>query len=103
MLEVTTQRGTCVRAFRHADGSRALPGISVAAKTGTLIGAHPARMFSWFTAFASTPRPEVAVAVVLGNDIHWRTKANVVGREFLEAYFETAQPPPATGRSRTAL
>jgi hypothetical protein len=44
-------------------------------------------MFSWFTAFAPSTRPEVAVAVMLGNDLVWRTKANVVGRDLLEAYF----------------
>jgi cell division protein FtsI/penicillin-binding protein 2 len=87
MLEVTTRSGTCARAFRHADGRRALPDVSVAAKTGTLIGGKPTRMFSWFTAFAPSTRPEVAVAVMLGNDLVWRTKANVVGRDLLEAYF----------------
>lgn len=87
MLQVTTKRGTCVKAFRHADGSRALPGMAVAAKTGTLIGGHPARMFSWFASFAPADKPEVAVVVMLANDISWRTKANVVGRDVLEEYF----------------
>ncbi|WP_235879723.1 penicillin-binding transpeptidase domain-containing protein [Polyangium aurulentum] len=87
MLEVTTRRGTCVRAFRRADGTRALPGISVAAKTGTLVGKRPARMFSWFAGFAPTNKPEIAVSVMLANDLTWRTKANVVGRQLLEAYF----------------
>ncbi|HVK68972.1 MAG TPA: penicillin-binding transpeptidase domain-containing protein [Polyangium sp.] len=87
MLQVTTKRGTCVKAFRHADGTRALPGVAVAAKTGTLIGKKPARMFSWFASFAPADKPEIAVAVMLANDITWRTKANIVGRELLEAYF----------------
>jgi cell division protein FtsI/penicillin-binding protein 2 len=87
MLEVTTRSGTCARAFRHANGQRALADMSVAAKTGTLIGGKPTRMFSWFTAFAPSNRPELAVAVMLGNDLVWRTKANIVGRDLLEAYF----------------
>lgn len=87
MLQVTTKRGTCVKAFRHADGTRALPGMAVAAKTGTLIGGHPARMFSWFASFAPADKPEIAVSVMLANDISWRTKANVVGRDVLEEYF----------------
>ena len=87
MLQVTTKRGTCVKAFRHADGTRALPGMAVAAKTGTLIGGHPARMFSWFASFAPADKPEIAVVVMLANDISWRTKANVVGRDMLEEYF----------------
>jgi cell division protein FtsI/penicillin-binding protein 2 len=101
MLVVTTQRGTAARAFTHADGSRALPGMAIAAKTGTLIGGHPTRMYSWFAAFGPGPKPEVDVAVMLGNDVQWRTKANVVGREFLEAYFGVSEPvasrPPAAG------
>lgn len=87
MLQVTTKRGTCVKAFRHADGTRALPGMAVAAKTGTLIGGHPARMFSWFASFAPADKPEIAVVVMLANDISWRTKANIVGRDVLEEYF----------------
>jgi cell division protein FtsI/penicillin-binding protein 2 len=87
MLEVTTRRGTCVRAFRHADGTRALASIPVAAKTGTLVGKSPARMFSWFASFAPANKPEIAVVVMLANDLTWRTKANVVGRDLLEAYF----------------
>jgi cell division protein FtsI/penicillin-binding protein 2 len=94
MLQVTTRRGTCARAFRRPDGSRALGSIPVAAKTGTLVGAipqagkgAPARMFSWFASFAPADRPEIAVAVLLSNGLRWRTKANVVGRELLEAYF----------------
>lgn len=87
MLQVTTKRGTCVKAFHHADGTRALPNVAVAAKTGTLVGKKPARMFSWFASFAPANKPEIAVAVMLANDLTWRTKANVVGRELLEAYF----------------
>lgn len=99
MLQVTTKRGTCVKAFRHADGTRALPGMAVAAKTGTLIGGHPTRMFSWFASFAPADKPQIAVAVMLANDISWRTKANVVGRDMLEAYFH---PKSTTTSNRVA-
>lgn len=88
MLEVTTRSGTCKKAFTLEDGSRALPGVRVAAKTGTLIGGKPSRMYSWFTAFAPANKPEIAVAVMLGNDVQWTTKGNVVGRQLLEAYFD---------------
>src|SRR5689334_24802609 len=92
MLEVTTRRGTAAKAFTHANGSRALPGMAVAAKTGTLIGGHPTRMYSWFSSFAPAAKPEVAVTVMLGNDIQWHTKANIVGRELLEASFGQSEP-----------
>lgn len=92
MLELTARRGTAAKAFTHADGSRALPGVGVAAKTGTLIGGHPTRMYSWFAAFAPSSKPEIAVTVMLGNDLRWHTKANRVGRELLEAYFGARSP-----------
>lgn len=96
MLEVTTRRGTCARAFRKPDGTRSLASVGVAAKTGTLVGGKPARMFSWFAGFAPAAAPKVAVAVMLANDLTWRTKANIIGRDMLEAYFGEA------GRGRTA-
>ncbi len=88
MLEVTTRRGTCAKAFTRPDGTKALSSIGVAAKTGTLIGGKPSRMFSWFTGFAPAASPKVAIAVMLANDIKWRMKANMVGRLMLESYFE---------------
>lgn len=90
MLEITTRRGTAAKAFRRPDGTPALPSISVAAKTGTLIGGKPTRMYSWFAAFAPSTKPEIAITVMLGNDIRWTTKANIVGRQVLEAYFGIA-------------
>ncbi len=92
MLEVTTRRGTAAKAFRKADGTLYLPSVPVAAKTGTLIGGGRARMYSWFAAFAPSTKPEIAVNVMLGNDLRWHTKANVVGRELLEAYFRMEEP-----------
>jgi cell division protein FtsI/penicillin-binding protein 2 len=101
MLEVTTRRGTCAKAFRKPDGSRALGAMPVAAKTGTLVGGKPSRMFSWFASFAPSDRPEIAVAVMLANDITWRTKANLVGRELLEIYFgRRSRGPVAQRRQR---
>jgi hypothetical protein len=38
---------------------------------------------------------------MLGNDIRWRTKANLVARDLLEAYFEpAAAKPPAASAAR---
>ncbi len=86
MLEVTTRRGTAAKAF-HDQGRPAL-GVAVAGKTGTLVGGHPSRMYSWFTGFAPTHKPEIAVAVMLANDVAWWSKGNLVARRVFEAYFE---------------
>ncbi len=100
MMEVTTRRGTAAKAFRKRDGSPWLPGIPVAGKTGTLIGGGRARMYSWFAAYAPSTKPEVAISVMLGNDLHWRTKANVLGRELLASYFKVGEGLRASATSR---
>jgi cell division protein FtsI/penicillin-binding protein 2 len=92
MLEVTTRRGTAAKAFKRPDGTPYLPGIPVAAKTGTLIGGTPVRMYSWFSGYAPSTKPEIAAVVMLGNDLKWHTKANVIGRELMEAYFHRGEP-----------
>lgn len=86
MLEVTTKRGTAAKAF-HENGKPVLPNVRVAGKTGTLVGGHPARMVSWFAGFAPVERPEIAVAVLLSNDVTWWSKGNQVARRVFEAYF----------------
>ncbi len=88
MLEVTTRTGTSAKVFHDEDGRRVFPHMNVAGKTGTLIGGHPSRMFSWFAGFAPSRQPHVAISVMLANDVKWWTKGNAVAREMLEAYFE---------------
>lgn len=86
MLEVTTRTGTSAKVFRREDGTRVFPHMSVAGKTGTLIGGSPARMYSWFAGFAPSRHPEVALSVLLANDVKWWKKGNEVARDMLEAY-----------------
>ncbi|MCC6645683.1 MAG: penicillin-binding protein [Polyangiaceae bacterium] len=86
MLEVTTRTGTSAKVFRHEDGTRVFPKMSVAGKTGTLIGGSPRRMYSWFAGFAPSRHPEVALSVLLANDVRWWKKGNEVARDMLEAY-----------------
>lgn len=100
MLEVTTRRGTAAKAFRHPDGTPYLAGIPVAAKTGTLIGGGRARMYSWFAGYAPSTKPEIAVTVMLGNDLRWHTKANVIGRELLESWFKVPEAPAARASAK---
>ena len=53
-------------------------------------------MYSWFAAFAPSTKPEIAITIMLGNDVTWTTKANIVGRELLEAYFDPNAPVAST-------
>jgi penicillin-binding protein A len=88
MLEVTTRQGTSAKVFGTTEAHKRFAFGRVAGKTGTLVGSSPRRMYSWFAGFAPSRKPEVAISVMLGNDVHWWKKANEVGRELLEAYFE---------------
>lgn len=84
MLEVTTSTGTSAKAFAHRKGR---PNVRTAGKTGTLIAGKPARMVSWFAGFAPSRKPEVAVSVMLANDLKWWRKGNAVARDALDEYF----------------
>jgi cell division protein FtsI/penicillin-binding protein 2 len=88
MLEVTTRQGTSAKVFGANDDHGRFAFGRVAGKTGTLVGNNPRRMYSWFAGFAPSRKPEVAISVMLGNDVRWWKKGNEVGRELLEAYFE---------------
>ena len=42
---------------------------------------------SWFAGFAPVDRPEIAVAVLLSNDVTWWSKGNQVASKVFETYF----------------
>lgn len=96
MLESTVAAGTSYRAFHDASGKPFLPGISVAGKTGTLTRAQTQQYYTWFTGFAPSRDPEVAIAVLVVNHPVWRVKANVVARDVLRAYFAKKGAPGVT-------
>jgi cell division protein FtsI/penicillin-binding protein 2 len=91
MMERTVTEGTAFRAFHDGAHRSFLHGISVAGKTGTLADASGKRLYTWFTAFApSRPHPgerQIALGVLVVDPPKWKVKANVVAREFFEAYF----------------
>ena len=72
-----------------------MPGIAVAGKTGSLnrpASEGPFLAYSWFVGFAPAERPEVAIAVLLGNGPDWHVKAHQVAREILSGYFHGSAP-----------
>jgi cell division protein FtsI/penicillin-binding protein 2 len=91
MMTHTVTEGTSRRAFHDAKGLPFLPGITVAGKTGTLSDAGGTRYFTWFSGFApakpSAGVSQVAIATLVVNGPIWRTKANVLARDVLRAYF----------------
>jgi len=99
MMVGTTEFGTARLGFRDKRTNRPLlPGIAVAGKTGSLDRKDPYLSYSWFVGYAPAERPEVAVAVLLGNGPDWHVKAHQVAREVLGSYFEGGHD----GNSRVA-
>jgi cell division protein FtsI/penicillin-binding protein 2 len=92
MMRATVTQGTARKYFFDTHGVPVLPGIEVAAKTGTLSQERPYRGYSWWLGFAPVAAPKIALAVLLVNDPKWRIKAGYVGREALRHYL-TAKPP----------
>lgn len=87
MMESTVSMGTSYRAFHDPEGRAFLPNIAVAGKTGTLSRPQAEQYYTWFTGFAPSRSPEIAVAVLVINTPKWTVKANVVARNLLRAYF----------------
>lgn len=101
MLEVTVREGTAARAFRDSSGRRYLGRHGGVGKTGTL--SHGKRLYTWYAGFAPADRPEVAVAVMLGNGDRWWRKANQVARDVLRAYFARQQVAGITHPLRSRM
>jgi cell division protein FtsI/penicillin-binding protein 2 len=88
MMVGTTEYGTAKSGF-HKNGRPILP-VAVAGKTGTLDRQKPYLAYSWFVGFAPAEKPEVAVAVLLGNGEDWHWRAHQVAAELLSGYFHGA-------------
>ncbi len=87
MLEVTVHSGTSLEAFSDDLGQSYLGGVRVAGKTGTLQASPQSPTTSWFTGFAPSRKPQVAVTVMMQNGQVWRRKANELARDLLRVYF----------------
>ena len=86
MMEATTTTGTSAKEFNR-NHRAALPGITVAAKTGTLRGKSPMGLNNWFVAAAPSTKPEIALAVIVVNPETTSSRASGIGRRFLQQYF----------------
>jgi peptidoglycan glycosyltransferase len=90
---VNSPRGTGVLAR--------IPGIQVAAKTGTA-QTGTGRIDAWFTAFAPVPNPTIAVAVLLpdqppGDQYQGGTIAAPVAKAVIEAWLSESKSAKAAG------
>ncbi len=90
MMTSTVTNGSARAAFADRRGNPYLPGISVAAKTGTLTAHQAERHYTWLVAFAPVESPEVALSVLVVNTPSWQIKAPTLARDILRAYFAKA-------------
>ncbi|MDY0341087.1 MAG: FtsW/RodA/SpoVE family cell cycle protein [Coriobacteriia bacterium] len=72
-------------------GRAAIPGVSVAGKTGTAEAGKSVETHAWFVAFAPAEQPRVAVAIVLENSGVGGSVAAPAARGVLEAALRVAQ------------
>jgi cell division protein FtsI/penicillin-binding protein 2 len=96
MMDATVSTGTGYKAFHDAGGKSFLPGIRVAGKTGTLTRAKTEQYYTWFVGFAPSDAPQVAIATLAVNRPQWTTRANVLARDVLRAYFHSKGAPGVT-------
>jgi penicillin-binding protein A len=89
MMVGTTTDGTARKSFRDDQGNDYIPGVAVAAKTGSLTGKRaPALNYNWLIGYAPAEAPEIAFAVLLANGPAWRIKAHYAGRRLIQIYLE---------------
>jgi cell division protein FtsI/penicillin-binding protein 2 len=99
MMRGTVTSGTARKFFFDEKGNPFLPGVEVAAKTGTLSKERPYRGYTWWVGFAPANAPKIAVAALVVNSPKWRIKAGYVGREALRHYLFTKQSKSADSAS----
>lgn len=81
MMAEACADGSAAKAFSGRDR---IPGVTVAGKTGTLSDTEPFYMqYSWFVGFAGAGKPQLSIAVLLGNPERWQIKAHTAARMVL--------------------
>lgn len=87
MMEVTVHGGTALDAFTDEKGRNYLPGLRIAAKTGTLKPGKKAPTTTWFVGFFPSRKPRYAFSALLQNGHIWHTKANGLTRDLLRVLY----------------
>jgi penicillin-binding protein A len=95
MMLHTVASGSAYSTFHDKRGRSFLPGIEIAAKTGTLTREKENRHYTWLIAFAPAKDPEIAVAALVVNSPAWRIKGPHLALEVLRSYFAEHPPLPA--------
>ena len=98
--ELTQLMLSVVNAPNGTGAAARIPGVQVAAKTGTAqTGTN--QIDAWFAAFAPAQNPQIAVAVILpnqpsANEYQGGTLAAPIAKAMIQAYLQSNQPAPVT-------
>ncbi len=87
MMLQTVANGSAYKSFHDKRGRSFLPGIEIAAKTGTLTRHKENRHYTWLVAFAPADKPEIAVSALVVNTPLWHIKGPDLARDVMRAYF----------------
>jgi len=87
MMRFTITSGTSRYAF-FEHGKPVMPGVEVAAKTGTLRGSNPPGLNRLFIAAAPVHNPKIAVAVIVVNPGDTASRPSYLGRRLLQSYLK---------------
>jgi cell division protein FtsI/penicillin-binding protein 2 len=93
MMVETVRNGSAYKTFHDRRGRSFLPGIEIAAKTGTLTRHKENRHYTWLVAFAPADKPEIAVAALVVNTPLWHIKGPDLARDVMRAYFAKQAAP----------
>ena len=87
MMTKTISQGTARRAFHDKTGRPFVPGVKIAAKTGSLSRSNPYRGYTWWVGFAPVDNPQIAVAALVVNGPKWHIKASYLARQAMAYHF----------------
>lgn len=98
MMLTTTTEGTAAKYFKHR--SKALAGVEIAGKTGSLSKTVDGKRlyYSWFIGFAPASNPKIAFASLVVNGPKWKVKGPYIARKALERFFRHADNKLTAGR-----
>ncbi|MGH8922395.1 MAG: penicillin-binding transpeptidase domain-containing protein, partial [Actinomycetes bacterium] len=97
--QMTTLMEAVVNAPKGTGGAVKIPGVTIAAKTGTA-QTGTGLIDAWFAAFAPVPNPTIAVAVLVpnqpsGDQYQGGTIAAPIAKQVIQAMRSAPRPPPS--------
>ncbi len=103
MMQKTVKSGTVSGAFRRVRNDRAIRGLSIGAKSGTIKGTSPDGKHNWFMGFAEDPATGKAIAIgcLVIHDGYFRIQADDMASKIIRFYFSRPFTVASTDAGKT--